>query len=78
MHKCSGVEGEDADWRLYPLPIVTGGPKPQEGGGFARARIVVDSKVYPGIPMPQRMAPRAWGTVVATGGDLADLFCVLL
>ena len=30
----------------YSLPGVTGGAEPQEGGGIARAWIVVDPKVY--------------------------------
>ena len=36
----------------YKLPLVTGGAKPQEGGGIAWAWIV-GPKVYPGIPVPQ-------------------------
>ena len=46
------VEGEDAHWRLYRLPVVTGGAEPQEGSGIARVWIE-DLKVYPGIPMLQ-------------------------
>ena len=30
----------------------TGGAEPQETGGIARA-LIVDLKIYPGIPMPQ-------------------------
>ena len=33
------VEGRNAHWRLYRLPVVTGGAEPQEGGGIARAWI---------------------------------------
>ena len=46
------VEGGDAHWRLYRLPVVTGAAEPQEGGGIAWAWIE-DPNVYPGIPMPQ-------------------------
>ena len=45
------VEGGDAHWRLYSLPVVAGIAEPQEGGGISRAGIE-DPKVYPGIPMP--------------------------
>ena len=43
------VEGVDAHWRLYRLPVVTVRAEPQEGDGTARAWIK-DPKVYPGIP----------------------------
>ena len=47
------VKGGDAHWRLYRLPVVTGGAEPQEGGGIARAWIE-DPIVYPGIPSDLR------------------------
>ena len=46
------VEGEDAHWRLYRLPVVIGRAEPPEGDGIARAWIE-DVKVYPGIPITQ-------------------------
>ena len=45
--------GRDAHWKLDSLPVVTGEAEPQKGGGIARAWIVADPKVYPGIPMPK-------------------------
>ena len=45
------VEGGDASWKLYWLPVAAGGAEPQEGGGIAWAWII-DPKVYPTIPMP--------------------------
>ena len=46
------VEGGDAHWRYYRLPVVIGGAETQEGGEIARAWIE-DPKVNPGTPMPQ-------------------------
>ena len=50
MLQCSRVQGGNAHWRL--LPVVSGGgvggegvAEPEEGGGIARAWIVVDPKV---------------------------------
>ena len=46
------MESGGARWKLYRLPVVTGGAETQEGGGTARAWIV-DQTVYTGLPMPQ-------------------------
>ena len=71
------VEGGDAHWRLYRLPVVTVRAEPQEGGEIARAWIE-DPKVYPGIQMPQwwRWVPK--GTVVASGGRFVKILGFLL
>ena len=51
----------------YSGHVVTEGTEPREGGRIVRAWIIVDSKIYSGIPMPQgwRLVPE--GKVVATG-----------
>ena len=46
---CRAEDG-DAQWRLYRLPVVTGGTEPQKGDGIARTWIE-DPKVYPDAPM---------------------------
>ena len=47
----------------YSLPVVTEGAEPQEGGEIARAWIVEDPKVYPGMSMPQGWRRVPDGTV---------------
>ena len=46
------AEVEDAHWRLYGLPVVSGGAEPLECIVIVRA-LIEDRMVYPGIPMPQ-------------------------
>ena len=62
----------------YSLPVVNWGAEPQKGGGIARAWIVVDMKVYPGIPIPKGWRRVPVGTVVNEGGDFVAFFYVLL
>ena len=48
MHHYIRVEGGDAHWKLYWLPVVTVEAEHQEGGEIVRAWIA-DPKVYCGI-----------------------------
>ena len=43
------------NWRLYSLPVFTGGggADMQEGDGIARTWIVIDSKIYPVYRFPK-------------------------
>ena len=55
------VEDGEAHWRLYSLPVVTGGEESQECGWIARA-CIVDWKVYPGILKIKKQTKYTWSS----------------
>ena len=63
--KClfSNVEGGDAGWKFYWLPVVTEGAEPQEGDGINQAWIA-DIKVKPQYTNVPMMVFVLEGTVV--------------
>ena len=64
------VEGGNANWKLYWLPVVIGAAEPQEGGRIAWAWIA-DRKIYLRYTNAPITVFMPEGTVVATGGRFA-------
>ena len=61
------------DWIEDVASVVNGKAESEEGGALAWAWIIVEPKVYPGIPMPQRCRRVYERTVVAADGILSSL-----
>ena len=64
---------------MYTLPVLIGRSRaePQKDDGIAQTWILVDPKVYPGLPMPQGWQRVIQGTVMAVGSSFVEFSYVL-